>query len=371
MTAERSTASDSASLASRRPRLGLVTSSSVGWASVRARWEHDLADLDPVLAHIEDQYARLNAVTERYGAKSIGHSLAGRGAAADAIARGARVLVLSTLQNAPLVPLRRDVRYVVVGDATTSQLATLYGGTQTGLPGRLLGRRLRRLAQHGTIFACSSAWYRDALREEVGNIPDDQLVVLPFYVDVHRWTPDPDRTPGPRFQVLFIGADLERKGAHILYELARRPEFREIDFHVVSPHAVDQDDNVHAHTGMRGDSDELIHLVRRCDLFMLPTRADTSSIAATEAASCGLPSIITGVGGMREIILDGVTGTVIDRQDVDLFGEALATYVADPQLCITRGRAAREHIVQVLSREAHMSVLRATIARASASLGSG
>jgi len=349
-------------------RVGLVTSNSVGWATLRARWERDFADLDPVLAHIEEHHAALNRFTERHGAKSVGHSLAGRAAASDAIARGARIILLTTLQNAPLVPLRNGVRYVVFGDATSAQLATLYGGTSIGLPGRVLGKRLRSLARHGTIFVCTSEWYRSALRDDLGECPAEQLVVAPFYVDVDRWTPDPDRAPSPRLQVLFVGRDLERKGAGVLYELARRADFREVDFHIVSPHATPQGDNVHAHCDLRPDSDELIRLTRSCDVFMLPTRADMSSIAAMEAAACGVPAITTDVGAIREVVLDGVTGTLLPEPDIDLFGGALATYLAAPQLRADHGSAARAYACRALSREVHMLVLRRAIERATEGL---
>jgi hypothetical protein len=41
-----------------------------------------------------------------------------------------------------------------------------------------------------------------------------------------------------RKQVLFVGGDLRRKGGDIVYELARLEAFKNIDFHIVSPHAV-------------------------------------------------------------------------------------------------------------------------------------
>ena len=60
--------------------LGIVTSGSVGWKTVRTRWEEDLADFSPTLHHIEDHARLLAGVTERYGAKSVGHAVAGRAA---------------------------------------------------------------------------------------------------------------------------------------------------------------------------------------------------------------------------------------------------------------------------------------------------
>jgi hypothetical protein len=61
--------------------LAIVTSGSAGWKTVRTRWEIDLAGYAPSLHHIEDHARLVTSLTERFGAKSIGHALAGRAAA--------------------------------------------------------------------------------------------------------------------------------------------------------------------------------------------------------------------------------------------------------------------------------------------------
>ena len=103
----------------KRIELGLVTNASAGWNTVRRRWETDLAMYAPTLHHIEDHWRSLASVTERFGPRSIGHALAGRAAARAAIDAGAKVILLSTLQNAPFAPLEKGVRYIVYGDCTS------------------------------------------------------------------------------------------------------------------------------------------------------------------------------------------------------------------------------------------------------------
>jgi glycosyltransferase involved in cell wall biosynthesis len=347
--------------------LGIVTSGSVGWGTVRTRWEEDLADYSPRLRHIEDHARLVTSVTERYGAKSVGHALAGRAAARAAIGDGARIVLLTTLQNAPLAPLREDVSYIVYGDCTTTQLARLYGGKELGFPGSVISARLRRLAEHGCYFLCMSQWYRDALRAEL-DVDESRLVLLPFYVDTDKWRPLERKQAQPRKQALFIGGDLARKGGDVVYGLARRKEFEKVDFHIVSPHAEDGPENVHAHRGFHADSDGLARLAAQCDVFLLPTRADTSSIAALEAAACGVPAVITERGGIGEIVRHGETGFVLPEPDPELFAERLSAYLADPELAERHGRAARRHVERNYSKTRHMAILRGVIAEAAAEL---
>jgi hypothetical protein len=167
--------------------LGLVTSGSVGWKTVRTRWETDLADYAPTLHHIEDHARFASRLTERH-AKSVGLALSGRAAARKAIRSGANVVLLSPAGHAPFVPLPPAVNYIVYGDCTSAQLTELYGGKTLGFPGSAVTARLRRLVDRGCYFLCMSEWYRDALRRELG-VSDDRLVLLPFYVDTEKWKP--------------------------------------------------------------------------------------------------------------------------------------------------------------------------------------
>ena len=345
--------------------LGIVTSGSAGWKTVRTRWETDLADYAPSLHHIEDHARLATGLTERYGAKSIGHALAGRAASCAAIAAGADVVLLSTLQNAPFVPLPGGMRYIVYGDCTTAQLTELYGGKKLGFPGSFVVTRLRRLAEHGCYFLCMSKWYRDAFREKPG-VSEERLVLLPFYVDTDKWRPLEPKSMNVRKQVLFLGADLQRKGGDIVYDLARLDTFKNVDFHVVSPNAEPGPSNLHAHRALTPESKDLVRLVAGCDIFVLPTRADISPLSAMEAAACGVPAIITGRGGISEIVVDGSTGSVLSEPRLDLFAQELSAYLRDPHLLAQRGRNARQHVVRNYSKERHVVILRDLIARAAA-----
>jgi glycosyltransferase involved in cell wall biosynthesis len=345
-------------------RLAIVTNSAVGWRTVRQRWEQDLSEYRPMLFHIEDHQRRLVALTQRYGGRSLGQALAGRAAVRRAIAAGANVVLLTTTLNAPLLPADKRARYLIYGDATTTQLAELYSGKKLGFPGSQVTRQLRRIANGQTLFLCMSAWYRDALQAEL-NVSADRLVLLPFYIDIEKWRPAPteDRDRRP-LRALFIGGDLRRKGGDIVYAVAAMERFRDVEFHVVSPHAVPASPNVAAHRELAPDSEALVRLVQSCDIMILPTRADASSLAAVECAACGVPTIITRVGGTAEIVLDETTGSVVAAANIDLFADALEKYRSNRDLLRTHGANARRHVEQNFSRLRHMTILRAAIAGA-------
>jgi glycosyltransferase involved in cell wall biosynthesis len=201
-------------------------------------------------------------------------------------------------------------------------------------------------------------------------VSEDRLVLLPFYVDTEKWMPAERKASNARPQVLFIGGDFRRKGGDVVYELARLERFANFDFHVVSPHAEAGAPNVRVYRSFAPESAELIRLTAASDVFILPTRADTSSLAAMEAAACGLPAIVTRCGGIPEIVIDGSTGSVLSAPSAGAFAAELSAYLADPTMAAERGRNARQHILRNYSKTGHLAILRDVIARAAAQVPS-
>jgi glycosyltransferase involved in cell wall biosynthesis len=60
----------------------------------------------------------------------------------------------------------------------------------------------------------------------------------------------------------------------------------------------------------------------------------------------GLPVLASDVGGVSELVDDGVTGTLVAREDVDGLGRALRAYVTDPGLRAAHGSAGRARFEQ-------------------------
>jgi glycosyltransferase involved in cell wall biosynthesis len=77
------------------------------------------------------------------------------------------------------------------------------------------------------------------------------------------------------------------------------------------------------------------------DIFVLPSRYETMSIALLEAMASGLPCVVTNVGENAQLITDGVEGFVIPFEDVEKLADALAKLIADPDLRQRMGQAAR------------------------------
>jgi glycosyltransferase involved in cell wall biosynthesis len=63
-----------------------------------------------------------------------------------------------------------------------------------------------------------------------------------------------------------------------------------------------------------------------------------------EAMAAGKPVIATNGGGVKEIMLDGITGILVPMKDPESMAEAISKLLADPELCYRMGNAAYEHV---------------------------
>ena len=89
--------------------------------------------------------------------------------------------------------------------------------------------------------------------------------------------------------------------------------------------------------------DEMVdHVYEASDVFVLPSRMEGWPLTLMEAASHGVPSIGTPVGGVPELVLDGRTGLLVPPGDEADLASAIDRLRRDPELRRSLGRAARE-----------------------------
>lgn len=81
------------------------------------------------------------------------------------------------------------------------------------------------------------------------------------------------------------------------------------------------------------------------DVFVHPSLRDGMPNAVLEAMACGVPVIATPVGGVLDIIEDGVNGLLINVNDANELAEKTAEVLNQPDKRESIGRSARETIL--------------------------
>lgn len=82
------------------------------------------------------------------------------------------------------------------------------------------------------------------------------------------------------------------------------------------------------------------------DIVALTSRNEGLPNALLEASAAGLPIVATAVGGIPEIVLDGLTGLLLPVDDAPAVAVALARLCEDPDLRARLGAAARDRVGQ-------------------------
>jgi len=100
---------------------------------------------------------------------------------------------------------------------------------------------------------------------------------------------------------------------------------------------------------------EIADAMRRCSIFVLPSRNEGLGCVYLEAMACGRPVVGCRGQGIEEIIEHGKNGWLVSGSDTEELAGALTTLLREPDLAAQIGRAARETIVNglTLSHQAH------------------
>jgi glycosyltransferase involved in cell wall biosynthesis len=178
-------------------------------------------------------------------------------------------------------------------------------------------------------------------------------------VEVIRTVPPPSAMPSPGdararhglpsegLLVLYVGKLSHGKGAEDLVKAAGRVGARVPG--VVFAFVGGGDVTIPSEPWMRRlgalPNADVLALYPAADVVVVPSIIpDALSRVIVEAMSAGRPVIGTRVGGTPELVLDGVTGLLVDRRDVDGLARALERLLTDGGLRARLGEAARRHV---------------------------
>jgi glycosyltransferase involved in cell wall biosynthesis len=81
-------------------------------------------------------------------------------------------------------------------------------------------------------------------------------------------------------------------------------------------------------------------------LFTSVPRSEGVPTAVLEAMACGLPVVATDVGGIREAVEDGVTGSIVPPLNPTTIARATLRLLHDPELRARMGSEARRRAVE-------------------------
>jgi L-malate glycosyltransferase len=91
-----------------------------------------------------------------------------------------------------------------------------------------------------------------------------------------------------------------------------------------------------------GEQDQVVPLLSVADAFLLPSAQESFGLAALEAMACEVPVVASRVGGLPEVIDDGVTGYLHAPDDLDGMAASISRLLTDQTLHDRMAGAAAE-----------------------------
>jgi glycosyltransferase involved in cell wall biosynthesis len=97
--------------------------------------------------------------------------------------------------------------------------------------------------------------------------------------------------------------------------------------------------------------EELTQWYHHSNLFLFPSRHEGMPNAVLEAMSSGLPVVATKIAGSEELVLDGVTGLLVNPEDVNSLRDGLRRLIAEEKMRMQMGQASRRRVEEEYSWE--------------------
>lgn len=256
------------------------------------------------------------------------------------------------------VAVRRAIPSVYTVHGVPDELATLVPGNLPVEPTRLrdrwgylgLERLLAAAPRSAVVTPCRAL--TTYVREHVG-VPGDRVHTVPNGVAPVWLASDPPTRSGPDRPVraTWLGVMQPVKRVPDLVRAAARVPDLELELVGDGPAL----GRVRAAVAATGSTDRVLfagyrpdplpHL-QRADIVVLPSAAEACPMALLQAMACGVPVVASRVGGVPEIIRDGVDGVLVEPGSVDQLTDALAHLAGDADLRRRLGAAGRARVAE-------------------------
>ncbi len=95
-----------------------------------------------------------------------------------------------------------------------------------------------------------------------------------------------------------------------------------------------------------GKQEPVEEILSIADVFLMPSGSETFGLAALEAMSCGVPVVVSDIGGLPELVVDGESGFLCELGDIEAFTTAVRRMLDDEDLLATLAVSARARAVE-------------------------
>ena len=242
--------------------------------------------------------------------------------------------------------------------------------------------KLSCLMENSTILrsdmvTCSTRRHIETISNEIGCKPQN-IEIIPLGITLPKLGENSQRETGnDSYTVLYIGRLEKRKGAHVLakaipYVLKDVPETKfliigrdtyltpagnrfsgnkEDSFKETMINEITEKYLKNVNFLGFVDDENLPRYYMTCDVFVAPSLYESFGLIYVEAMSYGKPIVGCNVGGVPEVVRNGVTGLLVPPENPVLLANAITKILKDKHMRDEMGQEARKHVEAHFTRE--------------------
>ena len=197
-------------------------------------------------------------------------------------------------------------------------------------------------------------------------VPEKPAVLFPTFTDIELFLETPgDAEDAEKKIVLFVGALVYLKGAHRLLEAMAMVRQEHPDAHLVIIGQGDYRESLERGAASLGlteavtfagtmPQNQLRDVMRRCSALVLPSLSEGLGRVLIEAMACGRPVIGTRVGGIPDLIQDGVNGYLVPPDRAKPLAAKIDHLLAHPETATEMGARGRAFVAETFSTEKYV-----------------
>jgi glycosyltransferase involved in cell wall biosynthesis len=226
-----------------------------------------------------------------------------------------------------------------------------------------LARAVDKLFLGSTRIVVLGRFWATAITNRLPNLVD-RIDILPN-ATMHCQIPQ-ERAPDKQIRVSLLGELGVRKGTGILIEalgrLAKNPDW----IATIAGNGAIQESRTHTkrlgiadRVSIPGwlESSAAADLLRRTDIFVLPSFSENLPMAIIEAFAHGVAVISTPVGAIPEVIDHGRNGILVPVGNIEALTDALILLIGNPELRYDLGKAAQADHAKYYELEGYVARL--------------
>jgi glycosyltransferase involved in cell wall biosynthesis len=224
-----------------------------------------------------------------------------------------------------------------------------------------LGILEKKTAQNATLIVTISNYSLQKI-EQYYCIDKEKVRIVPNGVDTEKFKPASNSAEtrkqlgiGGEPIVLFVGSLIPRKGVLLLVEAAKKIVKEHVDtkFLLVGDGplrgqldcALKESSLTNNFVFLKNVKDGLLPSIYNCaNVFVLPSIQEGQGIVLLEAQASGLPVVASDIGGVNEVVRNGVTGLLAEKGNAESLADCILKVLSDEAFSERLGLAGRTFV---------------------------